>query len=38
VEKIVRNAAKSALLNLGPAATRKKIVDGLPVMKKLVKP
>ena len=38
VKKIVRNAAKSALLNLGPAATRKKIVDGLPVMKKLVKP
>ena len=37
VKKIVRNAAKSSLLNLGPAATRTKMVDGLPNMKKLVK-
>ena len=38
VKTIVRNAAKSSLLNLGPAATKKKMVDGLPVMEKLVKP
>ena len=38
VKTIVRNSAKSSLLNLGPAATKKKMVDGLPVMRKLVKP
>ena len=36
VKTIVRNAAKSSLLNLDPAATKKKMVDGMPVMRKLV--
>ena len=38
VAKIVRNAAKTSVLNLDPAATRKMMVEGLPVVKKLVKP
>ena len=37
VVKIVRNAAKTSVLNLDPAATRNMMVDGLPVMEKLVK-
>lgn len=36
VVKIVRNAAKTSVLNLDPAATRNMMVDGLPVMEKLV--
>jgi len=37
VVKIVRNAAKTSVLNLDPAATQNMMVDGLPVMEKLVK-
>ena len=37
VVKIVRNAAKTSVLNLDPAATRNMMVNGLPVMEKLVK-
>ena len=36
VIEIVRNAAKTTVLNLDPAATRNMMVDGLPVMEKLV--
>ena len=38
VVKIVRNAAKTSVLDLDPEATRKMMVEGLPVMKRLVKP
>ena len=36
VVKIVRNAAKTKVLDLDPEATRAMMVDGLPIMKKLV--
>ena len=36
VIEVVRNAAKTTVLNLGPKATHSLMVDGLPVMKKLI--
>ena len=36
VVEIVRNAAKTSVLNLDPEATRAMMVDGMPIMKKLL--
>ena len=36
VVEIVRNAAKSSVLDLDPKATHSLMLDGLPVMKKLI--